>query len=277
MRYIVNKVTGELKETVSAGNLNFVGTIEEWNALTTKEKKQYKTADIIPKYMTEPAVLIFSSDGAFTLSVTTPGWDGIIEYSTDSGDNWSTWDGSELSGSESQPIYLRGSNNTYITGEDDSDLKFNFTGKYCTGNIETLLDYQTVNNGQHPTMESYCYCGLFLSCTALTVPPSLPATTLSDNCYNAMFYGCTSLTSIPALPATYIDEDSYFWMFKNCTSLKLSETQTEEYRYIFRMPTIGSGTAEEGALTDMFAGTGGTFTGDPEINTTYYTDHQPVE
>ena len=42
------------------------------------------------------------------------------------------------------------------------------------------------------------------------------------------------------------------------------------------MGTSGDGTDAEDALSDMFFGTGGTFTGTPTINTTYYTDHQPV-
>ena len=59
-------------------------------------------------------------------------------------------------------------------------------------------------------------------------------------------------------------------MFSGCTSLKLSATKTEEYTIKYRTPMSGEGTTATGALTDMFGGTGGTFTGTPEINTTYY-------
>ena len=38
----------------------------------------------------------------------------------------------------------------------------------------------------------------------------------------------------------------------------------------------GTGTTASNALIDMFIGTGGTFTGTPEINTTYYTENTPV-
>ena len=59
-------------------------------------------------------------------------------------------------------------------------------------------------------------------------------------------------------------------MFRGCTSLKLSSTKTGEYTQAYRIPTTGTGTTKSGALTNMFAFTGGTFTGTPAINTTYY-------
>lgn len=193
-----------------------------------------------------PYKLCFSSDGAFTLSVTSPKWDGTIEYSIDNGKTWNTWDGSELSGTSSQPIYLRGTGNTVIT----NGKEWTFTGKYCTGNIETLLDYRTVANGQHPTMADFCYFGMFKGCTSLTTAPELPATVLAASCYAYMFYGCTSL--------------------------KLSDAQTGEYQYAYRIPTLGTGTTANRALSNMFTNTGGTFTGTPTIDITYYTDHEPV-
>ena len=61
-------------------------------------------------------------------------------------------------------------------------------------------------------------------------------------------------------------------MFENCTKIKLSSTQTGEYKIAYRIPSSGTGTdtAEANSLTGMFTGTGGTFTGTPSINTTYY-------
>ena len=59
-------------------------------------------------------------------------------------------------------------------------------------------------------------------------------------------------------------------MFNGCTKIKLSSTQTEEYTQEYRIPTFGAGTTAIDALTDMFTNTGGTFTGTPSINTTYY-------
>ena len=85
-----------------------------------------------------------------------------------------------------------------------------------------------------------------------------------------MFRGCTSLTQVPALPATTLAIQCYRNMFSGCTSLKLSSTQTDEYIQEYRIPSSGTGTTAKDALTDMFTSTGGTFTGTPFTNTTYY-------
>ena len=85
-----------------------------------------------------------------------------------------------------------------------------------------------------------------------------------------MFYGCTSLTKAPALPATTMAQSCYASMFYGCTSLKLSSTQTGEYAQKYSIPSSGNGTTTTSALDGMFASTGGTFTGTPAINTTYY-------
>ena len=111
---------------------------------------------------------------------------------------------------------------------------------------------------------------MFYGCTSLTKAPALPATTLEFGCYYNMFYGCTSLTQAPALPATTLANYCYFQMFYGCTSLKLSSTQTGEYTVAYRIPTTGIGTTADSSLDGMFTSTGGTFTGTPEINTTYY-------
>ena len=120
------------------------------------------------------------------------------------------------------------------------------------------------------TLAKNCYTGMFSGCTSLTQAPALPATTLANSCYQSMFYGCTSLTQAPALPATTLAEYCYYRMFGNCTSLKLSNTKTGEYTQEYHIPSSGTGTTASNALTGMFTSTGGTFTGTPAINTTYY-------
>ena len=272
--------------------------------------------------------LTFSSPSSFTLKVydTTKHWDGTLEYSTDTS-TWSTWDGtttlsSATSGSDNV-LYLRGTGNTVITGID-SEYKWVLTGSdiSCIGNIESLLDYVTVQSGNHPTMTSNCYASMFSNCTALTHAPSLPATTLASNCYAAMFQGCTRLTQAPALPATTLADYCYFGMFEycgsliqapalpattlkeycyygmfqyctnliqapalpattlttycyysmfyECTKIKLSSTKTGEYTVAYRIPFKGTGKTATNALYNMFASTGGTLKGTPEINKTYY-------
>ena len=120
------------------------------------------------------------------------------------------------------------------------------------------------------TLAYACYDSMFQGCANLTKAPSLPATTLADICYQCMFYGCTGLTQAPSLPATTLTTHCYQGMFYNCTSLKLSSTKTDEYTQEYRIPSSGNGTTKKTSLKDMFYSTGGTFTGTPEINTTYY-------
>ena len=123
------------------------------------------------------------------------------------------------------------------------------------------------------TLASACYRYMFSGCTGLTAAPELPATTLADDCYQGMFHGCTGLTAAPELPATTLANYCYYSMFKGCTGIKLSTVQKDEYNTPYRIPTEGEGTAANYALDNMFAGTGGTFTGTPSLNTIYYVPH----
>ena len=318
------------------------------NGGTPTEGVTYYFATVVAKYLT------FSSPNSFTLKVndTTKHWDGTLEYSTDAS-TWSTWDGTTMlssatSGSK-DVLYLRGTGNTVITG-NNREYRWVLTGSdvRCKGNIENLLDYAIVESGAHPimadncyrymfqnctsltnapelpattltygcytdmfdgctgltqapelpatTLSSYCYYSMFSGCTGLTQAPALPATTLGEGCYRYMFQYCTSLTQAPALPATTLKSYCYQAMFQNCTSLtnapalpaitlayscynmmfqsckkiKLSSIQTGEYTQVYRIPLSGDGTTANNALINMFTSTGGTFTGTPEINTTYY-------
>ena len=121
------------------------------------------------------------------------------------------------------------------------------------------------------TLANYCYRNMFVRCSNLTTAPELPATTLAEGCYYSMFSSCTNLTAAPALPATKLADDCYNSMFNNCTKLKLSTTQTTEYKTAWRIPSSGtiSNTSTMWSR-NMLKNTGGTFTGNPRINTTYY-------
>ena len=163
--------------------------------------------------------LSFSSESDFKLEAK-KGWNGTLYYSTDL-KTWTEWNGSQIS-SDNGKLYLRGTGNTKITGSD-------YSGEYpwilsgsdiaCTGNIENLLDYETVAKGEHPTMARHCYSSMFFGCTSLTAAPELPATTLASYCYYGMFRGCTSLTTAPALPATTLASSCYSSMFSGCTGI----------------------------------------------------------
>ena len=120
------------------------------------------------------------------------------------------------------------------------------------------------------TLATCCYNWMFRGCTSLTQAPVLPATTVAESCYDSMFQSCTSLTQVPALPATTLKRECYYNMFQGCTGLKLSSTQTGEYTQEYRIPSSGTGKTATNALAKMFTDTGGSFTGSPAINTTYY-------
>ena len=178
--------------------------------------------------------LTFSSPNSFTLAAETATkyWAGTLEYFA-SDRTWTTWDGtaplSSVNGNNEYVLYLRGTGNTALSYHDETEdiykgWAINGTDVRCNGNIETLLDYATVETGQHPAMANYCFCSLFYSCTALTKAPDLPAMTLVEGCYGGMFTNCTSLTQAPSLPATTLADFCYATMFVHCTSL----TQTPE-------------------------------------------------
>ena len=249
-----------------------------------------------------PGYITFTSPSSFTLAVNdaTKHWNGTLEYSNDK-KTWATWDGtttlsSATSGSENV-LHLRGTGNTVITG-NSANYRWVLTGSdiVCTGNIGNLLNYATIVAGRSPTIGDYCYSRMFYGCTSLTQAPELPATTLAEYCYvnmfkgctsltqapalpattmasrsyERMFNGCTSLTQAPALPATTLADHCYGYMFENCNKIKLSTTMTEEYTQPYRIPITGTASSVTEPVTSMFYGTGGTFTGSPSINTTYY-------
>ena len=116
----------------------------------------------------------------------------------------------------------------------------------------------------------YCYYNMFNGCANLTTAPELWATTLADFCYYQMFYGCTSLTTPSELWATDLANSCYNGMFRGCTGIKLSTEKTAEYSTPYSIPKEGTGSVGSNSLSNMFTGTGGTFTGTPTINTTYY-------
>lgn len=150
----------------------------------------------------------FSSSQAFSLSTNNnaKNWDGTLSYSANR-TAFTEWDGTTTlnagkNGSKYY-LYLAGENNTYLSGTSQGSTSNNcgwkLTGNAnisCSGNIENLLDYPTVADGEHPMMAKFCYQYLFYNCSKLVSTPTLPATTLTGGCYFYMFYGCTSLKVI---------------------------------------------------------------------------------
>ena len=253
--------------------------------------------------------LTFQSDDSFILATGNKQkhWDGDLYYSTDT-ENWSIWNGSEINSSGNK-LYITGLDNTYITGtllsSDSLTHSWVLDGAgdiECWGNIQSLLNYESVENNTNPTMSNncfsflffgnerlikgpelpattlanWCYFNMFNGCTSLTQAPELPATTLQDSSYRGMFQNCTSLTQAPELPATTLANSCYFAMFNFCSNIKISATQDPTYQHEWRIPTSGTGTTASASDWNlrMLNRTGGTFTDDPEINTTYYTTEE---
>lgn len=147
--------------------------------------------------------LTFSSPSSFVLSIpnyyTEYGdiWDGVVEYSTDA-KSWSEWNPSDsLSSGEDNKLYLRGTGNTDLVSNvaQETYTSFSLAGENisCTGDIATLLDYETVANGEQSPTYSSCFYRLFENCGKLVEAPTLSATVLSNYCYFKMFAGCSAL------------------------------------------------------------------------------------
>lgn len=231
--------------------------------------------------------LTFTGESSeFTLAVGSAGakeWDGTLYYSTDH-NTWNVWDGTAIS-SANKKLYLRGKGNTKFYTSKGACLSLSARAG-CSGNIQTLLDYETpltvisadkcykrmfynctslISAPSLPatTLATECYDSMFYGCTSLTTAPELPATTLTDGCYISMFNSCTNLTTAPELPATTLKVYCYYTMFSGCTKLKVNDSSGNK---IFMCPT----TIPTGAVTNMFTNTGGTFTGTPFRGTIYY-------
>ncbi|MGI5870379.1 MAG: leucine-rich repeat protein, partial [Kiritimatiellia bacterium] len=206
----------------------------DWNKTMLAGTSGTFTGDPVPgaTYYYDPTIpppstayLTFSGANAFTITPSAVSWNGDLFYSTNTTD-WIAFDRDGAtaaldSGSGDYRLHFRGAGNTLVTGGNLAYWTINAAPASvdCSGNIETLLDYATVEADGHPAMIANCFANLFKDCTALASAPELPATNLIDNCYVGMFRGCTGLTNAPALPATTLPGGCYQEMFRDCTSL----------------------------------------------------------
>ena len=206
---------GDKSYSITVGNTN-IGKVYVGNSLVYQKEMPI----VSNNYLT------FSSADAFTLETanSSKNWDGVLYYSTDT-INWSEWNGTQISSAidnNTHYIYLCGLRNMYIAG---STKNFVLTTSVvngtiqCSGNIETLLDFEMVAQGEHPSMMDNCFANLFYDCSTLTTAPSLPATRLASRCYESMFAYCLSLINAPSLPATTLADECYASMFYSCSSL----------------------------------------------------------
>ena len=238
----------------------------------------------------EKPYITFECDSPFTLSVadSTAHWDGTLYVNTndpDEPDDWMVWDGTTAISSQSllnkDIIYVRGSGNTIISGNKNyhwvitPNNNIDLISMY--GNIENLLDYQMVTNGQHPPMADHCFEQLFRENTFIRTSLALRGTVSTQYCYAGLYRSCPNIETISALPIIELERFAYSSMYNGCTKIKLSLSQDAEYQYEYRIPDgTETGTAGSGALQTIFSNTGGTFTGNATINTTYYTANEIV-
>lgn len=241
-------------------------------------------------------------------------WNGTLEYFDFKRGAWREWNGEEISSGDAYSLLLRGSNNTnfsvgfntdaqrranipWVIGGEDID---------CTGsNIEYLLDYRTVDSGGIPTAAERAYAHLFSGsnivfppvipritkarmclemfsdCTKLKIPPVIRFErfqfgTSTAECCGLMFYGCTALEKLPTFVNGYSGTNftglCFQWMFRGCTKIKMSTTQDETYVNAFKWMLPG----DQYYTREMFAATGGTFTGSPVYQATYYTSNEII-
>lgn len=209
----------------------------------------------------------FYSDNSFTLSVidTIKYWDGTLYYSTDNS-TYTEWDGtttiSAAATNNVYQLYLRGTGNTYLTGSTASSTvarwSLSGTSIYSEGNLDALLDHETVLSRGTPTRAAYTFSYLLslneelksspelpsmvvylygYNClfyhTGIVHAPELPAMTLSESCYRSMFSECSSLIEAPKLPAKITAAYCYYYMFKQCTSLTEAPELPAIYTYSY--------------------------------------------
>ena len=176
----------------------------------------------------EPLTFKVISAGTIVWKANNTAYTKTIEYSTDSGETWTsitsnTGDSApSISVSAGDVVQFKGDNATY--GGYASTAYFNQfrgTAKFeAEGNIMSLINSK--NFASATTLVSiYTFHYLFSVCTGLTSAENLllPATTLANGCYEYMFYGCTSLVAAPELPATKLTKECYSNMFRDCTNL----------------------------------------------------------
>jgi len=142
--------------------------------------------------------LTFSSDGTTTISLDNYGNNAPVLYYSRDAYNWEPWDCSELTFTQSAPLYICGNNPNGFSTESQKYSTFTTSGDLfaVTGSVMSLLD----NDNELLTLpNNYCFQNLFSGCSQLSHAPELPAKTLTDGCYYKMFWGCRSLSYVQCM------------------------------------------------------------------------------
>ena len=252
-----------------------VNTSEQGTAITANGDQVWPEAPVCLTFSSPNA---FSSEAQIISDTGLPIWDGAMEYSTDA-ETWTTWDASEISAADNSGtyyLYIRGTGNTRVTGNMLRSWVITGSDVSCAGDLRSLLNYSDFTQ---ITYSNSCFAGLFRANASLVSCPGFPDVDVgSGNAVFAYLYGsCTNLETLPQIPIANLKTTEFVSCFNGCSKIKVSETQEGEYQTPYRIPTSGTGTDAAGnAVNGMFVSTGGTFTGTPSINTTYYTSNRLV-
>ena len=215
---------------------------------------------------TKEYFITFYSANRFSINIgdlpSTPYWDGTIEYSTDKV-NWTTWSNTRSSVNAASDgvnynLYLRGNNNTIITGSNANYsqakavwyISVSGSGRVnAYGDMTCLLDWQKVKNGETvtpgtsafrymfygdtklrdvsnlimpTTLSNRCCYGMFWSSKIINTP-KLPALTVPLYAYAVMFASCANLYTFQGIDATTVADHGCYQMFSNCSTLTVIE------------------------------------------------------
>lgn len=170
---------------------------------------------------TKPAYapyLTFKSEKEFTLEYHLNHLTFLLEYSTDN-ETWKQLIGNTPVNSKNGVLYLRGYGNKAISPPYTNGIRFVGEEIQCIGNIETLLDYRLVMQGDHPPIEKRAFANLFNGASNLISAPDCPIVDITERCFNNTFSG-TGIKKAPDLPAEILKPYCYRGMFANCIDLE---------------------------------------------------------
>ena len=175
-----------------------------------------------------------------------------LEYSLD-GSTWTKWSSYSSTvptiTTTNKVIYLRGTGITRWTqGASSSGATiFSISGANVSifGNVWTLLDYNTVLNGDIPVHEENALALLFYGCAAIVDISGMVFTYSSETNMEYewfhMFDGCSNLRTLPQfIVYTYSNSDRApaTYMFDECPLLKISKVQTDIYKYPYSVTNL---------------------------------------
>ena len=187
-----------------------------------------------------------------------------VEYSTNYGDTWTTYEisafpdnpssgiGPEIELNTDEVVYFRAvDDNGWFSGDGTDEggqyasgkmhsYQFSFSKPTAAaGNVGSLIRKNNYSC-YYPYLPGRCFYKLFYNQTNLITAPDLPATDrMGRRCFSSMFQGCTNLTTVPALPECETSQDCYMRMFEDCSSITTA-------------PTIYGTTFATGSCYEMF-------------------------